>query len=85
MPEKAVPCTVIVADAVFISTLPPRLDICPDSYVNVPTFTVVDMATIIGTLLVSKANSSIINSVLGPIVNLVSSTYFNIIPPSSPV
>ena len=73
VPDIAVPCIVIVAVGVNISTSPPNSDILPDSYVNVPTLTDMLIATSIGTILVSNANSSIIVSVLGPIVNLVSS------------
>ena len=85
VPEKAVPCTVIVALPAFILTSPPKLDIEPDSYVNVPTLTDTFIAILIGITEVSKEYSSIVNSVPGPIVNLVLSAYFNIIPPSSPV
>ena len=73
VPDIAVPCIVITAVGVNISTSPPNSDILPDSYVNVPTLTDMLIATSIGTILVSNANSSIIVSVLGPIVNLVSS------------
>ena len=73
MPEKAVPCTVIVALPALILTSPPKLDTSPDSYVNDPTLTDTFIANSIGTTEVSKANSSIVNSVLGPIVNLVPS------------
>ena len=71
--EKAVPCTVTVAKPALILTSPPRLDTAPYSYVNEPTLTDTFIANSIGTTEVSKANSSIVNSVFGPIVNLVSS------------
>ena len=85
VPDIAVPCIVTVAVAVDMVTSPPNSDTLPDSYVNEPTLTVKSIATSIGTILVSNANSSMIVSVFGPIVNFVPSTYDKIIPPSSPV
>ena len=63
----------MVAVGVTNSTSPPNFFTSPDSYVNVPTLIDMFIAISIGITDVSKANSSMINSVFGPIVNLVSS------------
>ena len=66
-------------------TSPPSFLTCPDSYVNDPTLISIAIATLIGITSVSKANSSITNSVLGASVTLVPSLNNIFIAPSSPV
>ena len=86
VPVNAVPCTVIVAVGVPISTASEsKAEICPDSYVKVPTLIDTSNDASIGTDVVSNANSSIKNSVLGASVIFVLSTNTMFIAPSSPV